>query len=870
MKNHKNKPPTFANRFLNWFIRDDLAEEVQGDLEEQFQDNLERNSPFRAKLNYWYQVINYFRPFAIRKLTTTIQNINYTFMVRHNFIVSFRYFQRNKITFFINMLGLPAGIACVLLIWLWVNDELKIDQFHKYGDRIYQVMENHVQNGKTITSQSTRGPISALLAAEYPEVEYAVTTTWSGGLDHYVLTFNEKDVVAEGIYADSGFFKIFTFDIILGNRDKLLSDKSNIVISESLSRNLFGESAGALGKILQFQHGQQFIVSGVLKDVPSISSFQFDFVLPFAHYRDENKAVTHWYNSAPRTFLLMKPGTDIEIFNGKIKNLIRDNTGGDVDYVTPFATLYSRTYLHNNFVNGKEVGGRIEYIKLFSLIAIFILLIACINFMNLSTARASTRMKEIGIKKTIGAGRSALVFQYLGESLIFSFISMVVAVVAVYLLLPQFNLITGKHLSLKPDIGLIVHGLLISVITGFISGSYPALYLSAFTPVNILKRKIRSATGEVWVRKSLVVFQFIISIILIVSVLVVYEQIEYIQTKNLGYDRENLLVFRRKGELEKSVKLESFLNEIKNLPGVKGASSIGHNLAGHKVSTYGIEWPGKDPLDKTEFEGFPVNYGLIELLGVGFMEGRSFSMDFASDSSSGIIFNEAAIEFMGLKDPVGKKVKLWGREREITGVVKNFHFESLKQELKPVYFWISRGLASNVMVKIEAGKQKETISGLQKIHAEINPGLPFDYRFQNEDYMKLYTAEQKVSLLSKYFAGLAILISCLGLFGMAAFTAERRTREIGIRKVFGAGVLRIVRLLSGDFTMMVIAAILVAMPVSFLITRHWLNGFVYHIKLSPWFFILTGILVLLIAWFTVGFQTWKAARVNPARSLKDE
>ncbi|HLF36002.1 MAG TPA: FtsX-like permease family protein, partial [Cyclobacteriaceae bacterium] len=385
----------------------------------------------------------------------------------------------------------------------------------------------------------------------------------------------------------------------------------------------------------------------------------------------------------------------------------------------------------------------------------------------------------------------------------------------------------------------------------------------------VLKGKIQTLTAEIWARKGLVVFQFIISIVLIASVLVIYKQMEFVQTKNLGYNKENILIIQRKGELWKQEKLESFLDRIKNVPGIQEASIIGHNLAGRNGGTYRIEWQGKDPLDKTEFERFPVYYDMIELLGIQLKAGRSFSKEYASDSSA-IIFNETAIRFMKLEDPIGTTVKLWGKERRIIGVVRDFHFESFREPLKPLFIWLAPGYTWNVMVKVEAGKEQEAIARLQDIHGELNAGFPMDYRFQDEDYLSLYSAERRVSMLSKYFACLAILISCLGLFGLAAFTTERRTREIGIRKILGSGEFGIIRLLTGDFTRMVVMAILIALPLSYLVTRHWLNGFVYHIRLSIWFFAAAGLLALLIAWLTVGLHTWKAARINPVKCLKEE
>ncbi|HLF34474.1 MAG TPA: ABC transporter permease [Cyclobacteriaceae bacterium] len=475
MKYKNSIPPASARRFLRWFLRDDLAEEVQGDLEEKFYATLKKNSLFRTRINYWFQVLNYLRPFAIKKPDTANMQQNHFALLRHNFIISFRYFRRNATSFFINMLGLPAGIACALIIYLWVSDEFQVDKFHRNRDRLYQVMENVIQDGKTITRQGSSGPMSQALVAEMPEVESAVAIA---GVQKNVLTYNETDLQADCIYADSDFFKIFSFDLINGNKEQALSNMNGIVITEELSHRIFGSPSEALGKVVELQHNAQFIVTAVIRNLPRVSTLKFDFIIPYAIYSDENEWVNYWDNSGVDTYLLLKPGADFDGFNKKIGDYIRIKTNGVITYRTPFATLFSESYLYNRYINGMPSGGRIEFVKLFSAIAVVILLIACINFMNLSTARASMRLKEIGIKKTFGAGRSALVLQYLGESMILSFLSLFVAIMLVYLLLPQFNLITGKQLSLGPGTKLLVPGLSIALLTGFISDSYPALYLS--------------------------------------------------------------------------------------------------------------------------------------------------------------------------------------------------------------------------------------------------------------------------------------------------------------------------------------------------------------------------------------------------------
>jgi putative ABC transport system permease protein len=787
-------------------------------------------------------------------------------MIRHNILIAYRNSRRYKSSFFINLIGLSTGLACVLMIFLWLNDELNMDQFHANGDRLYQVLENVDQGTGLITRVSTSGPTAEALAAEMPEVEMAAMSTFEWWQTD-VLSVEDHDISAKGLFASVNFFRMFSFDLLQGDPKLVLSDKKSIIVNEAVAIRLFGTTDNIVGKIVTLNHNKEFQVSGLMKDIGSNSSRQFEFVLSFEGFVDDNEWARNWFNTAPQTHILLKPGTDVSEFNKKIHDLVRTKTEGKANHRSPFVRLESEGYLYGRYENGALAGGRIEYVKLFSIIAVFILLIACINFMNLSTARASRRIKEVGVKKAIGARQKHLVFQYLGESTLIAFVSLLVSLLIVWLLLPKFNEITGKQLTLtfSPAVALFVLGTVL--ITGLVAGSYPALYLSRFNPAAVLKGKLNSLTGEVWARKGLVVFQFALSITLIVSVWVVYEQIHYIQTKNLGYNKDNIVIANRSGVI--SEKQEAFLNEVRKVTGVVAASCAGHDMTGHNGGTYGVEWPGKDPDDRTEFERVSVDYGLIELLGVKMKEGRSFSKDFGAEGEK-IIFNEAGIEFMGMKDPIGKKIKLWDKEREIVGVVKNFNFESFHDQVKPLFFYLAPENSGNVMIKIESGTEQETLARLEKFFNAFNPGFPFTYRFLDEDYQKMYTAERRVATLSRYFAALAVLISCLGLFGLAAFTAERRMKEIGIRKILGSSNRSIVYLLSGEFTKMVVVAIVIALPSSYFMATYWLRGFAFRIDLQWWFFAGSGIAALLIAWITVGLQTFKAANINPTECLRSE
>jgi predicted permease len=791
-------------------------------------------------------------------------------MFRHNLLLIFRSFKRYRSTSIINLIGLSTGLASALLIYLWVNDEFSIDKFHEKDSRLYQVMENRLSGDGVITGPETSGPVAEVLAKEMPEVQYVAIVappTWRG-FDGFILSVGENNIKATGQYAGKDYFNIFSYGLMHGDADQVLADKNALVISDELAMKLFNTTEGVVGKVIELQHEKEFVVSGIFSKIPSASSVWFDFVLSFEAYDEIAPWYRVWYSTGPNVYVVLREGSNLDAFNEKIADLIQNKTNGEVTHRKLFLASYSDFYLYGNYENGVQSGGRIEYVTLFSIIALFILIIACINFMNLSTARAAVRTKEVGVKKALGAGRKRLAIQYLAESMLMTFLSLLIAIALVSFILPQFNLITGKQLTLAFDVRLVVSVVCIVFVTGLIAGSYPALYLSGFNPVMVLKGKLKTSISEVWIRKGLVTFQFTLSIILIVSVLVVFRQIEFVQNNNLGYDKENVIYLNVEGSLAGTT--ATFLSEIKRMPGIINATSTTHDMTGHNWSI-GLGWEGRDPDNVTDFQVMVVNHDFLETLGMEMKEGRFFSRDFSADTTK-IVFNEAAIKAMGFKDPVGRTVNVLGRPMEIIGVVKNFHFDSFHQEVNPQFFTLHRkGLAPTLMMaRIEAGKEKETIEKIGDFYQSYNPGFPFDYRFLDEDYEALYASEQRVSVLSRYFAGLAILISCLGLFGLAAFTAQRRIKEIGIRKILGASDYGIVRLLTGDFTQIVLVAITVGLPLSYFIAWKWLEGYAYRIDLEWWFFASAGLAAMLIAWLTVGLQTFKAASINPTLCLKEE
>ena len=656
--------------------------------------------------------------------------------------------------------------------------------------------------------------------------------------------------------------------MVQGHPGQVLNDMKSIVISEKVAKLLFHDAASAMNQTIEVDHDNHFMVSGVFEDLPKEASERYDFVLPFSFFETKEPWSKEWGSTSFATYVLLREGTDVNKVNAKIADFVSNKTNDASKYKTLFLKPYPDVYLYGEYENGVQKGGRMAYVRLFSIIALFIVVIACINFMNLSTAKSSQRIKEVGIKKAMGAGRLTLLAQHIGESLVTAYLSLLLALLVTDLCMRPFNNITGKSLSLHFDGQMIVVLLLIGFATGVLAGTYPAFYVSSFRPAATLKGKLRSSLGEVWIRKGLVVFQFALSVILIVSVLVVQSQIAFVQEANLGYDRSNVIMMPRQGDMWDSHRLETFLSEANRIPGVISSTVIGHNMTGHNSGTWGIAWEGKDPNDRTEFENVGVGKDVEKVFGFEIIEGRGIDGTSLADSNK-LVINETGIKFMGLKNPLGAKVILWGKDMEIVGIVKDFHYESLHQPNKPLFFRLDND-SYMMAVKIERGKETSVIASLEELHKKINPKFAFVYNFLDEQYQLQYAAEQRVSKLSGYFAGLAILISCLGLLGLAAFTAERRTKEIGIRKVLGSSEMGIVYLLTSEFTRIVLVSVLIALPVSYFTSQVWLETFAFRTALNPWFFVLAGLLALMIAWLTVSIQAFRAAHVNPASCLRDQ
>ena len=702
-----------------------------------------------------------------------------------------------------------------------------------------------------------------------PEVQYATNFAWN---ELNTFEANNKILKQNGNHAGQDFFKMFSYPLLEGNPITALQTPSDIAISKKMAEDFFGSPAEAIGKTIRCQNKTDFKITAVFDDVPQNSTAKFDYILNWQSFLENNSWAKDWTNNGPACYIMLRKDADPIAFEGKIVRFLdkynKEQTPND--YIRLGIERYGDVYLHSNFdKNGNISGGRIQYVRLFSIVAVFILLIACINFMNLTTARSVKRAKEIGIRKVVGALRYALIRQFLGEALVTVMLSVVVALLIAMLVLPQFNEFTGKHISIPVDdplFWLSIAGLLF--ITGFISGSYPALYLSSFKPVRVLKGLPKFSRTALWFRKGLVVFQFMLSIILIIGTIVVKRQVHYIQTMNLGYDRENLIYIPLEGELTSKYTL--FKNQARNMAGIQSVTRMTQNPTQIENGTGGVDWEGKNPTSGIEFTWSNVGYDFTRTLHTQVVEGRDFSKDFPTDSV-GYILNETALKITAYKNPIGKPFTFWGKKGTIIGVLKDFHFNSVHTPINPLVVSLGEeNTWGEALVRTKPGQTKQALASLEKICKELNPKFPFTYKFSDEEYQKLYASEQVVDQLSNWFSVLAIFISCLGLLGLVMFSAEQRTKEFGIRKVLGASPGILFSLLSREFLVLVLIALAIASPVAWIVMNKWLQDYQYRIDITWSIFVVAGLLALVIALLTVSFQAIKSSVANPVKSLRTE
>jgi putative ABC transport system permease protein len=786
-------------------------------------------------------------------------------MFTTNIIIAWRNLKKNKGFTALNIFGLATGMAVAIIILLWIQYEVKFDRFHPDLNRIYVAYNSDENNGKINVWNTTPKVMAKYIQQDFPEVQTTTRVNWE---HNALLTVGDKRLKALGNPVDSTFFQTFQFPLIAGQPDQVLMQPNAIVITESLAYELFGDST-PIGKTVILHNEMPVQVSGIMKDLPENTSFRFRFLVPWAVFRTMGGDDEFWGNNSTTTYVLLKPGTNIDAFNKKLATLRKQYDSQSPNMET-FLYPFSREYLFARFEDGKEAGGRIESIRLFGLIAAFVLLIACINFMNLSTARSEERAREVGIRKTMGAGRIKLITQFLGESMLLSVFSFLLAIALVWIILPVFNRIMGLSLEL-PFFNAVYWavGLILVVITGFLAGSYPAFYLSGFRPVKVLKGKIHSGKTEFSARKVLVVLQFSIAIILITATIIVRNQINLAQQRNAGYNKDQLVYSFLEGDIEKNYSL--IKRELLESGTAVSITKTGNPITENWSNTWGIGWEGRAATDKTLIDRFIADDKLVATTGLTLLQGRDFDLEKFPTDSSAVILNEAALKLMGFKNPIGQIIRDNDEDWHVIGVVKDFVVRSPFGNITPTVIFGANSWFNTMHIKLNPSRTTaDNLKAMEGIFKKYNPSFPFEYHFVDEAYAQKFQNEKRTGKLAGWFAALTIIICCLGLFGLASYMAESRTKEIGIRKVLGASVSSITLHLSLGFVRLVIISFFIAAPIAWWVMHQWLQGFAYRIPIQVWMFVLAGITAVVIAFGTVGYQAIKAALANPIKSLRTE
>ena len=791
-------------------------------------------------------------------------------MLKNYLSVALRNIFRNKLFSLINILGLAFGMGSAMLIFLWVNDELRVNQFHERVDRIYSVMENQqYSGGKIFTFSSTPGPMAPFIKEKYPEIEKASRFTWEV---NELFQVGDKSFYEDGRYAEQDFLDMFSFSLLSGDIGTALKDKSSIVISQAMAEKFFGKE-DAVGKILLMQTKHSFTVTGVLNPLPKNSSLQFQYLLPFQFFWDENKRwLDQWDNNNIRTYVMLQRGTNVEAFGKKFKHEVKEHV--EKTNVELFVYSFRETYLYGNFENGKQSGGRIEYVRIFFIVALFVLVIACINFMNLATAQASKRAKEVGLRKVIGAVPGQLFRQFMGESFLTVLLSAAVAIGLVLIILPGFNELTGKQLGLfLLDVRIVLIFLSVVIFTSFLAGSYPALFISEYKPVEVLKGQLKSGGAAAFFRKSLVVVQFALSIFLIISTIVVYRQMNYMENKDIGFVRENVFYVWMQGDM--GSKFETVRTQLLADPSIESVSATSQLPIDIGNSTSGVAWEGKAPEEKILFTNLNVDYDFVQMMKMEMAEGRPFDRTQISDTANYIVNETAASKFGFKNGTADQDLTMWDRKGKIVGVIKDFNFGSLHSPIEPLILRMPRSQAvinqfGCLLVRAKEQQTEQALKAAEQVWKQYAEGYPYKYSFLNQDWENFYKAEGQRGKIFNALAALSIFISCLGLFGLSAFSAERRTKELGIRKVLGASVTGLVGLMGKEFALLVLIAAIVGCPLGWYVMNAWLANYAFHVEVGWISLLVASLACMAVSLITVAYHSLKVSAANPAHSLRYE
>ena len=838
-----------------------------GDLEEEYSEIVKYASKDKAKFWFWFQILKSLPAFTKHKIYWSAQ------MFKNYMKIALRNIKKHKGYSFINIFGLALGLTCCILIFLWVQDEFSYDQFHENGDNLYLVGTHQRLGNQTATSSGTPPALGPAFKEEYPEI--VNSARFCNGPHALIFAYGEKRFRELTEAVDGSLLEMFTFPLIQGNPKTALTKPHSMVMTERMARKYFNTEE-ALGKVIRVENKYDFEVTGVLKNIPRNSILRFDCLVPIQFLKEHWNSPDHldtWYNFSFTTYVqLEENASSLEVEKKTAGRIIK---GHPDDEVTPFLRSYTKLYLY-----GLTGRGRITRVRMLSLIAVFVLLIACINFMNLTTARAGNRAREIGMRKVTGALRWDIIKQFYGESILMAFLSLVCAVLLVIFLLPVFNTLTGKELTLNPAHNLsLTLGLLgATLLTGLIAGSYPALFMSSFRPVKIMRDASGLGSKSSLFRKILVVLQFSISVTLIIQTLVVNKQLNYMRTRDLGFNREHLVYIPLNGSLRQHY--EAAKLELHQVPAITQVSLTSRTPLVFGSSGNGWDWEGKGPEIDPMIRYFCCDFDFVKTFEMRMVQGRFFSRErtpAASPQSGQLVINEELARIIGKENPVGMRLSHGSYHGTIIGVINDFNYFPLYYQSGPlIIFYKTYNPAPNhhfyryIFARIRADNVPQTIASIEKIYKKFNPEFPFNFRFLDEDYGRLYRSEEQASVIFRYFATLAILISCLGLFGLASFLAEQRTKEIGIRKVLGSSVQAIIVLLSKQFLKWVAVANVIALPIAWFLSYSWLQNYPYRTNSGIWIFVLTAAMTLFIAFLTVSYQSIKAARSNPVDSLRYE
>ncbi|MBS1933308.1 MAG: ABC transporter permease [Bacteroidetes bacterium] len=786
-------------------------------------------------------------------------------MFKNYFKIAWRNLFRNKGFSVTNILGLTIGITCTILILLWVQDELGFDKFHASYGSIYKVMANRYTNNDVMTDEAMVFPLAPAIEKELPQVKYAVVRT---GDQRHVLSYGETKLKKTGYTVSGHFFDMFTWKFISGNAATAITDPSSLVLTESSAKALFGND-DPVNKMVRVDNAFDMKVTAVVADIPGNSSLRFDFIMPFNYSSpDVQRSMGDWRNSSWSVYLQMLPGADRAAVEKKINEMKLKHDPDDKISSKYFTYPMSQWHLYSDFKNGKNVSGMIEYVKMFSVIAVIILLIACVNFMNLSTARSEKRAKEVGVRKTLGSDKTQLIFQFFTESMILACIAFLLSVFAVYLLLPLFNDLVNKHLVLDLSQPIFwIGAFIIIAFTGIVAGSYPALYLSSFNPVKVLKGTFLTGKAAVLPRHILVVAQFVISILLISSTIIVYQQIQHIKDRQLGYDPNNLIEIPASPDTQKNY--EVIKNELIKTGLINAVTRTFSPITDIWWRGPSPEWAGKPANLNILFAGMASDIDFTKTMGIKMLQGKDFTGT-PGDSAS-MLLNKAAIEAMGLKNPIGMKMHYNDHDFTVIGVTDNVIMGSPFEAVDPMMVYYVPGWSNYIDIRLnQSSSLQKSLSAIEPVFKKYNPAYPFEYQFADKEFAKKFISEDIISKITNVFACLAILICCIGLAGLASFTIEKRFREIGIRKVLGASVQQVLAMISKEFLKLVAIAFVIAVPLTWWLMTNWLQKYTYRIGISVWLFAAVGVLILLLTIAVVVLNTIRAAVANPVKSLRSE